>query len=167
MKFRDSVYHAILKDDLALIPGGVRDLAPHFSSSLVFIQSIPAEKLGLAYAPGKWTVAQVIGHLSDTQTVFLNRLLYISRGQPVALYPFEEQVWVESAGHEALDREKLLDLYESGAAHVQSVVASLPPGSLGREGVANGVEITVEEILLYLMAHEKHHLRVIRERYVG
>jgi uncharacterized damage-inducible protein DinB len=167
MNFRDSIYHAILKDDLPLIRGGVRDLASHFSSSLVFIQSIPADRLGFAYAPGKWTVAQVIGHLSDTQTVFLNRILYISRGQSVALYPFDEQAWVESAGHDELGREKLLNLYESGAAHVQSVVAGLSPGSLGREGVANGVEITVEEIILYLMAHEKHHLRVIRERYLG
>src|SRR5689334_21625289 len=130
MKFRDSIYHSILKDDLALIRGGVRDLPSHFSSSLVFIQSIPADKLAFAYAPGKWTIAEVIGHLSDTQTVFLNRILYISRGQPVALHPFDEQLWVESAGHDGLGRESLLDLYESGAAHVQSVVAGLPPGSL-------------------------------------
>jgi uncharacterized damage-inducible protein DinB len=167
MKFRDSIFHSILKDDLALIPNGVRDLAAHFPSSLDFIQSIPADKFGFAYAPGKWTVAQVIGHLSDTQTVFLNRILYISRGQSVALHPFDEQTWIESARHDELGRENLLDLYESGLAHVQSVVSSLPAGSLAREGLANGVEITVEEIILYLMAHEKHHLRVIRERYLG
>jgi uncharacterized damage-inducible protein DinB len=167
MKFRDSIYHSILKDDLALIRDGVQDLASHFASSLSFIQSIPAAKLGFAYAPGKWTLAQVIGHLSDTQTVFLNRILYISRGQSVALYPFDEQLWVARAGHDALGREKLLELYGSGAAHVKSVVAGLSPESLKREGVANGVEITVEEIILYLMAHEKHHLRVLRERYLG
>ncbi|MEO6094856.1 MAG: DinB family protein [Fibrobacteria bacterium] len=167
MKFRDSIYYAILKDDLALLRGGVLDLGSHFSSSLVFIQSIPADRLGFAYAPGKWTVSQVLGHLSDIQTVFLNRALYISRGQSVALYPIEEQLWVGSAGHAELGREKLLDLYASGAAHVQSVVSSLPPGSLAREGVANEVEITAEEVILYLMAHEMHHLRVIRERYLG
>jgi uncharacterized damage-inducible protein DinB len=167
MKFRDSIYYSILKDDLALIPNGIKGLASHFSSSLVFIQSIPADKLGFAYAPGKWTVAQVIGHLSDSQTVFLNRILYISRGQSVAHYPFDEQTWVGSAGHDGLGRESLLNLYESGAAHAQSVVASLSSDSLRREGVANAVEITVEEIILYLMAHEKHHLRVIRDRYLG
>jgi uncharacterized damage-inducible protein DinB len=166
MKFRDSIYYSILKDDLALIKAGVAELAEHFTSSLRFIQSIPADKIGFAYGPGKWSVAQVIGHLSDTQTVFLNRILYISRGQSVALYPFDEQLWVGSAGHESLDREKLLNLYESGARHVQTVIASLPAGSLARAGVANGIEITVEEIILYLMAHEKHHLQVIRDRYL-
>ena len=167
MKFIDSPYHAILKDDLPQIPGGTAHLSAHFTESLAFLQSIPAEKLAHAYAPGKWTISQLIGHLSDTQTVFLNRILYISRGQHVALHPFDEQTWVTSGGHNHLEREALLNLYATGASHCAAVIESLPAGSLKREGLANNVEITVEEIILYLMAHEKHHLKVIRERYLG
>ena len=166
MKFIDSPYHALLKDDLPLILGGVAHLSVHFSESLAFLQTSPAARLGHAYAPGKWTIAQLIGHISDTQTVFLNRILYIARGQNVALYPFDEQIWIGSGGHDGLGRDALLDLYASGASHCRAVIESLPAGSLKREGLANQVEITVEEIVLYLMAHEKHHLRVIRERYL-
>ena len=167
MKFIDSPYHAILKDDLPLIRGGTAHLPAHFSESLAFLQSIPAARLAHAYAPGKWTIAQLIGHLSDTQTVFLNRILYISRGQQVALHPFDEQTWVDTGGHNQVGREALMGLYASGAAHCAAVIEALPAGSLEREGLANNVEITVEEIILYLMAHEKHHLKVIRERYLG
>jgi hypothetical protein len=167
VKFIDSPYHAILKDDLPLIKGGAAHLSAHFTESLAFLQSIPPSRLGHAYAPGKWNVAQLIGHLSDTQTVFLNRILYIARGQNVALHPFDERIWVGSGGHDGLDRDALLGLYESGAAHCQAVIESLPRESLKREGLANQVEITVEEIILYMMAHEKHHFKVIRERYLG
>jgi DinB family protein len=166
MKFIDSPYHALLENDLPLIKGGVAHLPAHFSESLAFLQTIPAARLGHAYAPGKWTIAQLIGHLSDTQTVFLNRILYIARGQDVAHYPFDEQIWVGSGGHDGLGRDALLGLYASGSAHCQAVIESLPAGSLERQGLANQLEITVEEIALYLMAHEKHHLKVIRERYL-
>jgi hypothetical protein len=66
-----------------------------------------------------------------------------------------------------LGREALLGLYAGGAAHCRAVIESLPKESLKREGLANNVEITVEEIIFYLMAHEKHHLKVIRERYLN
>jgi uncharacterized damage-inducible protein DinB len=167
MKFIDSIYHEILKDDLPLIRGGVSHLSTHFAESLAFLQSIPAAKIGHAYAPGKWTIAQLIGHISDTQTVFLNRILFVSRGQKVALHPFDEQTWVDNGGHDRLGRDALLGLYASGAAHCRAVIENLPEPTLNREGVANNVEITVEEIILYLMAHEKHHLKVIRERYLS
>jgi hypothetical protein len=167
MKFIDSPYHAILKDDLPLIQGGIAHIPAHFAESLAFLESIPAAKIGHAYAPGKWTIAQLIGHLSDTQTVFLNRILYIARGQNVAHYPFDEQIWIGSGGHNGLGREALLGLYAGGAAHCRAVIESLPKESLKREGLANNMEITVEEIIFYLMAHEKHHLKVIRERYLN
>ena len=70
-------------------------------------------------------------------------------------------------GHNKLGREALLSIYASGAKHVSAVVETLPSGSLAKRGVANNVDISVEEILLYLMAHEKHHLKVIRERYLS
>ena len=166
MKFIDSPYHAILKDDLALIQGGGAHLPAHFSESLAFLQAIPAAKIGHAYAPGKWTIAQLIGHLSDTQTVFLNRILYIARGQNVALHPFDDHISIGIAGHNGLDQAALLGLYASGAAHCRAVIESLPKESFKRQGLANQVEITVEEIILYLMAHEKHHFKVMRERYL-
>ena len=96
--FKESIYHTILKDDFALIRDDVRDLPAHFSESLAFLQSIPAPKLTHAYAPGKWTIAELIGYISDTQTVFLNRILYIARGEPVPLPNFDEQIWVRNGG---------------------------------------------------------------------
>ncbi len=166
MKFKDSIYHDILKNDLASIQNGIEDLALHCDQSLRFIQAIPRAKLPFAYAPGKWTVAQVVGHLLDTRIVFLNRILYVARGEKIPLPPFDEQIWVENGGYSRLGLDDLASIYSDGARLFQSTINTLPPGSLGREGVANGVTITVEEIVLYLMAHEKHHLNVVAERYL-
>jgi uncharacterized damage-inducible protein DinB len=166
MKFVDSIYHDILKAELARIPNGVEDLTFHCDQSLRFIQAIPRAKLAFAYAPGKWTVAQVVGHLLDTRIVFLNRILYVARGEKIALPNFDEQIWVANGGYSRLGLDELTSIYSDGARLFQSMINALPPGSLGREGVANGVTITVEEIVLYLMAHEMHHLNVIAERYL-
>jgi uncharacterized damage-inducible protein DinB len=165
VKFKDSIYYGILKEDLPLIRNGVADLPAHFDETLRFLDSIPPEKLGHAYAPGKWTIAQLIGHLADTQVVFLNRILHIARGQRIEHPGFDEQVWVENGGHDRLGKEALVSMWRNGAALVRSMVEALPEGSMAKEGLANKVEITIEEILLYLMAHEKHHVKVIRERY--
>ncbi len=166
MKFKDSIYHDILKHDLASIQNGIEDLALHCDQSLRFIQAIPRAKLAFAYAPGKWTVAQVVGHLLDTRIVFLNRILYVARGEKIPLPPFDEQIWVANGGYSRLGLDEMASIYSDGARLFQSMINALPPGSLGREGVANGVTITVEEIVLYLMAHEKHHLKVVAERYL-
>lgn len=167
MKFKDSIYHDILKDELASIQNGIEDLALHCDQSLRFIQAIPRSKIAFAYAPGKWTVAQVVGHLLDTRIVFLNRILYVARGEKIQLPPFDEQIWVENGGYSRLGLDELASIYSDGARLFQSMINALPPGSLDREGVANGITITVEEIVLYLMAHEMHHLNVVAERYLG
>jgi uncharacterized damage-inducible protein DinB len=165
-KFKDSIFHQILKDELATIENGVGDLAIHFEESLKFIQRVPEEMATSAYESGKWTVSEVIGHLLDTRVVFLNRLMYVVRGEQAPLLSFDEQLWINNSGHQKLTIKELAFLYQCGSQLIHATVKTLPDQALSKVGIANHIEITAEEILLYLIAHEKHHFKVIADRYL-
>jgi uncharacterized damage-inducible protein DinB len=165
MRFTDSPFHRILADELAVLGDPVAELPRQRAGYLDFLSSLPESLASHAYAPGKWTVSQVVGHLADTQLVFLGRILFFARGQGTALPGFDEGTWVEASGHRGLSLARLREIHAAGSAAVAALVASLPPGALSREGEANGVRIRVDEILSYLIAHERHHVKVLRERY--
>ncbi|HLP40208.1 MAG TPA: DinB family protein, partial [Fibrobacteria bacterium] len=76
-----------------------------------------------------------------------------------------EQAWIAASGHGDLSLAALRDLHGRGLALAEALVATLPPGALEREGNANGIDITAGEVLGYFIAHEQHHLQVLRERY--
>jgi uncharacterized damage-inducible protein DinB len=166
VRFKDSVFQRILDEDLASIADPAAALPDHNAEAQAFLRALPEEKRGYAYAPGKWTVGQVVGHLADAQLVFLGRILFIARGQGAALPGFDEDRWIVSSGHAGKSLAELRDLLARGAALAEALVQSLPAGAMDKEGEANGILITPSEILAYLIAHEKHHLRVIRERYL-
>jgi uncharacterized damage-inducible protein DinB len=167
MRFVDSPFHRILAEELAGLGDPVEALPRHQAGYLDFLAGIPETLVSHAYAPGKWTVGQVVGHLADTQLVFLGRILFIARGQKSALPGFDEASWAETSGHRGFSLARLREIHAAGAAAVAALVASLPPGTLALEGDANGVQIRVDEILCYLIAHERHHVKVLRERYLG
>ncbi len=132
-----------------------------------FIGGIPAGKLAFAYAPGKWTVAQVLGHIIDTQVVFLYRILNISRGEKISLPGFDERIWVENGKSRGLDLEEIGSLYEKASSLTLAFLLQLQGPDLKMTGEANGVTLSVEEIIAYLIAHEMHHSKIIVSRYLG
>src|SRR5689334_13058327 len=73
-------------------------LAELKDSTFNFFNSLPAEKAGYAYAEGKWTIKQVVGHLIDAERVFAYRLLCFSRGDKNSLPGFDENAFVEYGG---------------------------------------------------------------------
>jgi uncharacterized damage-inducible protein DinB len=166
MEFKDSPFHRILEKDIPEVSASPEGIRSHFASISRFIAGIPAHLSGHAYAEGKWTIAQVLGHLIDTQAVFLYRLLSIARGDTAKLPGFDEGVWVANGKYGASALKEILALYDAAAAHTASAAIRLRKEDLARKGEANGVRITAEEVLIYLMAHELHHVTVLRERYI-
>lgn len=167
MRFKDSIFQRILAAELAALGDPVEALPGHFLAGRGFLGGLPEERRTYAYAPGKWTLAQVVGHVVDTQLVFLGRILFIARGQPAALPGFDEGTWVETSGHREKTLAELAALYGKGAAAMEALIGSLPAGALAREGNANGIEIRGEEVLAYLIAHEQHHFQILKSRYLG
>jgi uncharacterized damage-inducible protein DinB len=165
-RFIDSAYYRILAEDLGGLADPVAALAAHSAEVQAFLRGLPEAKRGFAYAPGKWTLGEVVGHLADAQMVFLGRILFLARGHVGGLPGFDENLWVEASGHRRMALADLRELHARGAALVEALVRGLSAADLAREGVANGLLITPAELISYIVAHERHHLKVIRERYL-
>jgi hypothetical protein len=131
------------------------------------LAGIPAAKHDFAYAPGKWTLKEVIGHIGDAERIFSYRMLRIARGDATPLPGFDENAYVPASG--AKDRT-LADLAaELGIirAATLALLEHLPPGAGVRRGTSNNKEISVRALAWITAGHERHHLKIVRERYLA
>lgn len=118
------------------------------------------------YAPGKWSVKEVVGHVIDGERVFAYRALRIARGDRTPLPSFEQDDYVAAAG---FDRRSLADLLEELAllrAANLCLFRSLTPADWERSGTASGNSIVACAFPFILAGHETHHRRVLAERYL-
>lgn len=137
------------------------------SSTASFLAGIPETKAGYRYAPGKWTLREVIGHLSDSERIFAYRLLRFARGDETPLASFDENAYVPAGEFE---RRSLADVAREFAAvrdATLALVSGLDEVRLARRGLASGKAMSARAIAWVIAGHETHHLRVIREKYLG
>lgn len=119
------------------------------------------------YAPGKWSLKQVIGHLCDTERVFAYRALVFARSDRSPLPSMEQDDYVQ---HSNFDRRTLGSIAEEFAsirAATLSLFQSIEGDMWMRRGTANNVEFTVRAMPYIIGGHELHHMGVVRERYRG
>jgi len=132
---------------------------PDFLNNLI-------EKADYAYATGKWTIKEMVGHIIDTERILTYRLLCIARGEQNPLPGFEENAYVEQA-HFA-DRS-LLSLSEEFSLLRKAnlyLYNSLNAQELQRTGTAAGRQLTVNALLFTIAGHLIHHTQIIKERYL-
>ncbi len=125
------------------------------------------EKAAFRYAPEKWSVKQVIGHVTDAERVFAYRLMSIARGETRLLAGFDEQEYVR---HANFDDRSLADLVDDLVAMRRSTVIllrGLADDTWTRVGTANENRISVRALAYTIVGHERHHLKVLRERYLA
>jgi hypothetical protein len=152
---------------VALIPGN--DIVTILESQrLQMIQLFAArsERDGnFRYAPGKWTVKEVLGHVSDTERIFAYRALRIARGDKTPLSGFEQDDYVKAGGFAERSLAELAEEF----AHVRSASVALFR-SLGKDawtqrGVANKNEVSARALAFITAGHELHHRRILEEKY--
>ncbi len=129
--------------------------------------SVPDGKASHAYAPGKWTLAESLVHVSDTERVFAYRLLRIARGDRTPLPGFEQDDWVPAsrAGSRSL-ADVLAEMYAVRAATL-ALVHSLDDEAVGQAGVASGKDVTARALVWMIAGHMQHHLVLTRDRYLA
>jgi hypothetical protein len=119
------------------------------------------------YAPDKWSVKGIIGHVGDSERVFAYRALAISRGEAASLPGYDENEYARAAN---FDTRTLFDLVDEYVAIRKATVAlfrGLSDEAWDRRGVANGNPITVRGQAYVALGHERHHLNVLREKYLS
>jgi hypothetical protein len=121
---------------------------------------------GLSYAPGKWTVKEIVGHLADDERIFAYRALAIGRGDEGELPGFDENLYASTAGFEQRPLASLLAEYRSVRQASLTLFAGFPVAAWLRRGTVSGYQASVRGLAFHIVAHELHHLRVLRERYL-
>jgi uncharacterized damage-inducible protein DinB len=124
------------------------------------------EQAEKAYAEGKWNTKQVLGHLMDTERIMLYRALCISRGEEQSLPGFDENAYVARAAFSTRTLQSLQQEYEAVRQQSLAFFQNLEPEAYPRRGRANNSPMTVNALLTVIVAHERHHLNLLQERYL-
>jgi hypothetical protein len=145
----------------------VETLRTQVEATLDVVRALPEARGGHRYAPGKWSIREVLGHMADTERIMAYRALRISRGDATPLAGFDEDRYVAGA---RFDDRSLASLAEDLAVVRLGTVALLSPLSdteLARVGSANGAPVTARALAWIIAGHERHHLGILRDRYLG
>jgi len=154
---------------IARVPEGdiVRILDRQLEETLRPLRGLDERGASFAYAAGKWTVREVVGHLCDAERVFAYRALRIARGDTIDLPGFDENAWAPAAGHDDRPLAERLDELAAVRRATMLLLESLPDEAWRRVGSANGSPASVRAIATVIAGHELHHRAVLAERYLA
>ena len=153
---------------VALVPAGdVRDLLrTHLHETLALLSGVDNARAEKAYGPGKWTLKELVLHMSDTERVMSYRLLRIGRGDATPLPGFEQDEWVPHSCANDRSMASLLLEFAVIRSSTMLLVDSLPDEAWVRTGTASGHPISARALAYIIAGHERHHVKIIRERYL-
>lgn len=124
------------------------------------------EQAAFRYAPGKWSIKEMVGHLSDTERVFAYRLLRLGRGDATPLASFDENDYARAAQAHERRFEDLLDEWLIVRDATTALARGLPESSWTNRGTStSGSPMSVRALLFIILGHTEHHLNVLAEKY--
>jgi len=152
---------------IAAVPeGDIREtLARESAAACAFYGAISEEQASLAYAPGKWTIREVLAHIADGERVFAYRALRFGRGDCTELPGFDQDLWVPESHAATRPWRELQEDFAAVRAASLHLFRSFAPGDWERRGEASGIVVSVRAIAWILAGHELHHRRILVERY--
>jgi len=136
------------------------------SATASLLAPINEEKASYRYAPEKWSIKQVIGHVTDAERVFAYRLVCIARGESKPLPGFDENDYMRNANFDDLTFAELVKGFTATRRATLALIRSLSDEGWGRIGIANEKPTSARAVAYSLLGHERHHMRVLRERYL-
>lgn len=151
-----------------LVPDGdmIEMLARNADETLAFLRAQPPEFADHAYAEGKWTVKEVIGHLCDSERIFAYRLLRFARADESPLTGYDENTYVPAGRFGERTMQSLLEEYAAVRQATIALVAGLADEAWSRSGVANGNPISTRALVYVIAGHELHHRNLLGTRYL-
>ncbi|HEY9229119.1 MAG TPA: DinB family protein [Gemmatimonadaceae bacterium] len=154
---------------ISQVPDGdlVSMLRDQAADTVALLQNLSPAQGDYAYAPGKWTIKQVIGHIIDAERVFVYRAMCFARGEAAELPAFDENAYVENANFAQRTLADLLEEFQVVRAATILFAKTLDANSLTRSGTANKNKMSVRALLYVIAGHERHHVKLFRERYLS
>jgi uncharacterized damage-inducible protein DinB len=148
-------------------PDIVAVLENQHSELLDFFQKISEEKSHYAYGADKWTIKEVIGHLTDGERIFAYRALRISRADQTPIEGFEQDGYIENSNFNNTPLSELTAelLYVRKANLI--FFKNLSGESWQRTGTASENTVSVRALAYIMAGHIRHHLKILNERYLA
>lgn len=135
-------------------------------SAIELFGSLDDEQALYRYETGKWSVKEVLGHVIDTESIFIYRALALARGESAPLAGYDHNKYVSEAGFDRFTVDELVSQYNRTRAHTLSLFHSFDDKELLKRGVVNGSNFTVRGLGFVIAGHELHHLGILKERYL-
>ena len=132
---------------------------------MLLLCGVPEEDGDLRYAPGKWSVKEVLGHVCDTERIFAYRALRISRADRTPIEGFEQDDYVRNAPFAHRPLAELIEDYIAVRRATLTLFRNLDEAAWMRQGIANNNEISVRALAYITAGHELHHRRILEEKY--
>lgn len=154
---------------IALVEGSnvISILEEQMNSTYELLNSIDEDRGNYAYAQGKWTIKELVGHLADSERVFGYRALRFARKDKTELAGYEQDDYVANSNFNERTlndlAEELLNLRKSNLILFRSFTDDM----LKMTGIANESEVSVDALLFIIAGHEIHHINVIKEKYLN
>jgi len=147
------------------------DIVPTFQEqmgqTLQFLEGISEEQSLHSYAPGKWTIREVLSHVNDGELVFLGRAFWFARGFQDPLPSFDQDIAVQHAHANETSWAELVEEFKNVRSATISFFRNMPPEGWSRTGVASDNPVTVRALAYIIAGHVAHHTNVLRERYLA
>jgi hypothetical protein len=126
---------------------------------------VPETRGAHRYGPGKWSVKEVVLHLSDTERIMAYRALRVARGDRTPLPGFDETQYTPQSGADAQPLAALVTEWSEVRQATITLFRHLPPEAWSRRGTASGQPVSVRALAWIIAGHERHHLATLEERY--
>lgn len=117
------------------------------------------------YEPGKWSLKEVLGHMTDTERIMSYRMLRIARGDTTNLPGFDQDLFITNTSFDELSMEDLLNDFQAVRQGTFSLQKTISEAAWLRKGTANNNEISARALAYVLAGHAQHHLGVIQHKY--
>ncbi|HEY7545594.1 MAG TPA: DinB family protein [Blastocatellia bacterium] len=141
-------------------------LNQQIDDTLALLRSLSPAQSDSRYAPDKWSIKEVVGHLIDTERIFAYRALRIARNDQTPLAGFEQNDYVTNAAFSLCEMKDLASEFEHVRRASVYLFRHLDGQAWDRRGVASDNEVSVRALAWMLAGHELHHLGIVRERYL-
>jgi|SRR5579859_2519643 len=130
------------------------------------LKGIPESKAGHRYAPGKWSIKEVVGHVNDAERVFAYRAMRIARGDATPLASFEQDQFVAAGNFDARSLADLAAEFDAIRRATIALLKSFEAEAISRRGNASGKDVSVRALAYIIAGHERHHMDIVKERYL-
>jgi len=162
-------YNAHFEGYVSVVPeGDIRDI---LTQSLVNTTNVfthlSENQAHFRYAEGKWSLKEVLGHITDNERIMSYRLLRIARGDKTPLTGYDENVLVRGAAFDSCSMLDLIADYTAVRRATLTLLQGLPEEAWVRRGMVSGSESSALAWAYIIAGHELHHLNVVNERYLN